>query len=259
MKRALLLPLLLCLAAAAQEPPFTRFQEETGWTVVITDYYQCTLFPGSMSPVWFNAPDGRRKFPRHFLLDWIKAAAAPDTAIHYLRHDCYAETAILERTEERLVFECKGRFCLGRKTFAGVTARYRYTILRHSPEMLLEGELTRDPGAELPPCIVNLGVLAWERTPFTHFQRKGGPVEPFYAADAKAPLSFSSSDGLALAVDGLRIGIAGPAAAWNNARRRYFTYLTRAEVPPEERRWDGKAPCRFTVRFVIDGRTSIVQ
>lgn len=245
---------LICwLSKGIHAAPMAVYAPEQEWYVVSTDYFQCTIFIGCMYPVWFQSADGKIEYPRSFMLDWIKKSDAPDTEIHYLHRDFFAEINLIENGEDCLVFECVGKFCLNRKRFPDVTARYRYTMRRNSPEILLEGELTVDPDGKRQLCLVNLGVLAWEQTPFEEFRIVGEEARDFRLPE-KPPQTFKSRTGLSLITNsGLEVGIRGPAVAWNNSDKRYFTYIA-GEKSQEERLWDGKQPLNFKIKLYFDGR-----
>ena len=156
------------------------------WYDVQSDHYRCTFYEGCMYPVWFYSADGKIEYPRGFLLDWIKQRNAPDTQIHYLRKDHFAEVKIIENTPERLIVECSGKFCNNTTRFPGVTAIYRYTLKRNSPEIILDGTIVNQEPEKTLNCRIYLGVMAFNQQPFSSIEISDQPAEPFRPAD-KAP------------------------------------------------------------------------
>ena len=230
--------------------PMAVHNPKCDWHDVKTDFYQCTFYNGCMFPVWFKSADGKMEFPRHFLLDWIKFADAPDTELHYLHEDRFATVAVLENTDDTLVVECKGKFCKGVKSFPGVTATYRWTLKRHSPEINLDAQIAYDDNAPRRLCLTMTGSMAFRNMPFDKVQIAQNAPKPF-RTPGKAPEVFVSRNGLALlTADGLRFGVSTPAVAWNNSHNRFFTYISQ-EMPINERTWNGGKPFSFKMTFNI--------
>lgn len=227
--------------------------ERGRWYDVQSDYYRCTFYEGCMYPVWFYSADGKVEYPRGFLLDWIKQSNAPDIQIHYLRKDHFAEVKIIENTCDKLIVECTGKFCNNTVRFPGVTAIYRYTLKRNSPEIILDGTIVNLEPEKTLNCRIYLGVMAFNKQPFSSIEVSEQTPEPFRVA-GKAPQSFKSATSLKLITgDGLVLGVNGPAEAWNNSLNRYYTYIGKASEK-SERFWDGKRDMKFQVKFIFQRR-----
>ena len=250
-KFAVLLITLLLFQGVMQAAPMAAHNPKAEWYKVQTDHYQCTVYDGSMYPFLFKSADGKREFPHNMLLDWIMYKNESTITLHYLYRDPYAKVTVLENTEDKFVWEVQGKFCLSLKRFPGVTARYRYTMMRHSPEILLEAEITADkPFAS--ECKVNAGVMAWQQLPFDEITLSGQAAQPF-RTDLVTPRSFASDSGITLrdSKQQLSFGIAGPSGAYNNADGKYYTYLGRKNSSLV---WDGKEPLRFTMKFCVQSK-----
>ena len=242
----------LMLSAA----PMAVHNEVCNWYDVKSDYYRCTIYVGCMYPVWFTSDDGKVEFPRGFLLDWIKKSDAPDTELHYLREDHFAEVNIIENSEETLIVECVGKFCKGNRSFPGVNAVYRWTFHKNSPEIQLKGTLSFAEGAPRQMCLVMLGSMAFNNMPFDLVQL--GDAEPkALRTPGKAPEAFVSKDGaMLLTADGkLRLGVSTPAVVWNNSVNSFYTYVS-TEMKMSDRQWNGQQPFVFEMTFKVDGRSN---
>ncbi|MBE6367420.1 MAG: hypothetical protein E7052_05855 [Lentisphaerae bacterium] len=247
------LMLLLFIIPATAADPMATYNAQGDWYDVKNDYYRCSFYNGCMYPVWFYSSDGKKEFPRGFLLDWIKKSTADDTQLHYLHNDRFAEVKIIENTPEKLVVECIGKFCKDTTRFPNVTARYRYTLKRNSPLILLEGVLSCSAPEKQPPCKVYLGVLAFRHQPFETIRLDSQAPQPF-RINGQPPETFRAQQGIVLTDNnGLSVGVNGSAVSWNNAFDRYFTYITRS-MSKTERRWDGKQKLRFSIKFSFDGQ-----
>ena len=239
--------LLLAFSAAAAEP-MAHYNPQGKWYDVKSDHYRCTFYEGCMYPVWFYSSDGKKEFPRGFLLDWIKVFDAPDTAIHYLRNDHFAEVKIIENSAEKLIVECTGKYCNGTVRFPGVTAVYRYTLKRNSPEIVLEGTVKNTDKNMRKNCRIYLGIMAFRHRPFDQISIDGKAPAAFRPANSK-PHTYKAANRLQLTTaDGLLLGVNGDAIAFNNAFDRYYTYLGRAGNSAKKL-WDGSENIRFKVVF----------
>ena len=243
---------LLMLSCVLTAEPMAIYNEKCDWYEVQTQYYRCTFYNGCMYPVWFTSTDGKAEFPRGFMLDWIKKADAPDTELHYLRYDNYAEIKIIENSDKALTVECTGKFCKGIYSFPGVTAVYRWTLQKNSPEIRLDGTVRFENNAPRQLCLTLLGSMAFDNVPFKQVQTGNAEFKPF-RTPGKAPESFTSSSGITLqTADNMFIGITTPAGAWNNSFNRYYTHLSRL-APLDERRWNGNEPLSFSMTFKFIG------
>ena len=249
----LLITVVFIQAGKLDAAPMAVHNAQGDWYDVTADNYRCTFYNGCMYPVWFTSADGSWEFPRGFLLDWVKKSDAPDTELHYLRNDHFAEVAIIENTDSCLVVECTGRFCKGIYIYPGVVARYRWTLQRNSPEILLQGEIYFAAGSTRQLTLTNLGSMAFRNMPFEQVQLGSSAPQKFRTAGQK-PQAFTASDGVMLiAENNLAIGISSPAVAWNNSFNRYYTYVSR-NVPVDKRLWNGLEPLKFEVKFKVQGR-----
>lgn len=250
---ALLALMLGCAGLIAA--PMAVHNVKGDWYDVETDFYRCSFYVGCMYPVWFASADGKIEFPRGFLLDWIKLADAPDTQLHYLHEDLFAEVTILENTDSKLVAECVGKFCKSNVAFPGVTARYRWTLQRNSPEILLEAQVSFDDNAPRTMCRINFGSLAFRNRPFELVKVGNGEWQPFRVA-GEAPKVFKSPQGVMLQMENkMKIGITTSACAWNNNSDRFFTYV--AHVGSDKNNlWNGQQPYSFTMKFKVEGNVT---
>lgn len=246
--------LVLSFAAVTLAAAPMAVHNKTGnWYDVKTDYYRCTFYVGAMYPVWFTSADGKVEFPRGFLLDWIKLADAPDTQLHYLRNDYYADVNIIENSENTLIVECIGKFCKSKYRFPGVTAYYRWTLKKDSPEIQLDAELKFDKNAPRKMCLVMLGCMAFDDMPFEKVQVGKTAPQDFRNA-GKQVQAFVSNDGVMLINQNkMIIGVSTPAVAWNNAANRFFTYVS-LNMDQDARRWNGQEPFKFGMKFRIEGK-----
>ncbi len=248
----LLLAAFLLTADYLNAAPMAVHNQTVDCYAVTTQYYRCTFYVGCMYPVWFRSADGKAEFPRGFLLDWVKKADAPDTELYYLRNDQYAEVKIIENSEKSLIVECTGKFCKDIYRFPGVTAYYRWTLKKNSPEILLEGELRFDENVPRQMVLTMLGSMAFNKQPFAQVKVGNAPWKNFRTAN-KAPESFVSPHGVMLkTANNLVMGVSGNACAWNNSFNRFYTYVS-SNFQQNERLWNGQQPFKFTMKFNVDG------
>ncbi len=219
------LAVFAAVTAAAWGAPLGEVREN-GIIDVKTDHYALGFFPGHMFPFNLKAADGTA-LPEIIFLDRIVA----DRKQYSLRIDRFAETRIVENSDDRLTVEISGHYCLDADTSAPgrPLAVYRYECRRNSPEIKVSATVSREDDTEWAE--VHFMQPGWRGNPFLCSIDAKGVAKPFAGKSDSEPAAVGGAGFLGLSDGRTVVGLAAPrVTAWNNSKGKYYSYLSAARM-----------------------------
>lgn len=153
---ALLVSNIFFSAIAAEK--FVSINSDSGFIRIANSFYQVTMFPGHVFPVFWKNNHGI-SFPGTAFTDCL--IDSKTQKIYSLSKDRMAIRKIIHNTPDQCVIEMTGEFCFDNETVAPdkIKAKYQWHFTRESPEIHVSVSLERQ--SQKTEYILHILEISW--------------------------------------------------------------------------------------------------